>query len=245
MARLFIKNLTVSNGEREIVKGVSLVVSPCSLTALLGSSGSGKSTLLKAVNRIHDENNIFYRGSILLDGEDILSRKSRLWQIRKRIGMVFQTPAPFPVSIEKNISYAIALHEKLSKRQMSERVQEALWQANLLEEVKDRLSQSAMSLSGGQRQRLCIARALAVRPQVLLLDEPTSALDPLSALKIEELMLSLKQSMTLVLVTHSVEQAKRCADFAAIMQDGRLCESGCASAVLYSPKSEGGKKLIL
>lgn len=239
-----ISSLSLWAGEKQILYDVSAYFAQNSATALLGPSGSGKSTLIKSINRIHDEHEVRYSGSITLNGEELLKSGVYLPEIRRRVGMVFQTPCPFDMSIEKNVAYGIRLHENLSRAELECRVQEALFDAALFDEVKDRLKESAMSLSGGQRQRLCIARALAVRPQVLLMDEPTSALDPLSTEKIEKLIIKLKRRLTIILVTHSAKQALRCCDFAIMMKRGRVCESGGAKEVILTPRSREARQFF-
>ncbi len=223
--KLLVNQLTVRLGGRALLDRVSLEAGEGRITALMGPSGCGKSTLLRMLNRLDYEQRRFeVEGSIRLDGEELL-RPLTLWELaalRRRVGMVFQSPSPFPMSIADNIAYGIKLHERLSKSDLAGRVEEALFRAALLDEVKDRLSCDARRLSGGQQQRLCIARALAIRPEVLLLDEPTSALDPLSTLRIEELLLTLKGAMTILLVTHQPAQARRVADRVLRMEGGRM-----------------------
>ncbi len=232
-------------GERQILKDICLRFSSNSATALLGPSGCGKSTLLKAVNRLHgQESALRVTGSVQLDGEELLGSRVDLPELRRRVGMVFQTPAPFPMSIAQNVAYGIRLHERLHAEALNARIKEALVRAALWGEVADRLDQSALSLSGGQQQRLCIARALAVGPRVLLLDEPTSALDPLSTHKIEQLIMQLKQEIIVVLVTHNPAQALRCCDTAAILINGRVCEQGGARQVIASPQSREARQFL-
>lgn len=239
-----IKELSVWKNDRRLLFDISAVFPDKTATAILGPSGCGKSTLIKSLNRIHDEREISYSGSILLDGVNILDEKTSLPQLRRRVGMVFQTPCPFNMSIEKNIAYPLKLWEKLTLAQTKERVEYALRQAALFDEVKDRLRQNALSLSGGQQQRLCIARALAVKPEILLLDEPTSALDPLSTEKIEQLIIKLKRDLTVILVTHSAKQALRCCEHAIFMRQGNLIEHSSAFQLIKSPKTREAKEFF-
>lgn len=236
---LLIDSLSLWRGERQILKDICLRFSPNSATALLGPSGCGKSTLLKAVNRLHEqETDLRVSGSIQLDGKELLTSRINLPELRREVGMVFQTPAPFPMSIAQNVAYGIRLHERLREDDLNARVRDALKRAALWSEVADRLEQSALSLSGGQQQRLCIARALAVGPRVLLLDEPTSALDPLSTHKIEQLIAQLKREVIVVLVTHNPAQALRCCDDAAVLINGQVCEQGRARQVIGAPRNQ-------
>src|SRR3546814_252517 len=207
-------------------KGIDLDIPEKPVTALIGPSGCGKSTLLRVFNRIY----ALYpkqvaSGEVLLDGEDILDPKYPMNRLRSKVGMVFQKPVPFPMTIFENVAYAIRHHEKLSKAEMTIRVEQALRQAALWDEVKDKLGQSALGLSGGQQQRLCIARAVALKPDVLLLDEPTSALDPISTSRIEQLVEELKVDYTIAIVTHNMQQAARVSDFTAFMYLGALDRS--------------------
>ena len=223
--RITVKGLTVRRAGRTLLDRVSLEAAPGRATVLMGPSGCGKSTLLRMLNRLDAEEHLFEtEGSIRMDGEEIL-RPMGVWELaslRRRVGMVFQAPSPFPMSIGENIAYGIRLQERLTRRDMDVRIEEALTRAALFDEVKDRLTSDARRLSGGQQQRLCIARALAVRPEALLLDEPTSALDPLSTLRIEELLTALKGSVTMLLVTHQPAQAQRIGDRLFRMEAGRI-----------------------
>lgn len=223
--RITVEGLTVRRAGRTLLDRVSLEAAPGRVTVLMGSSGCGKSTLLRMLNRLDAEERLFEtEGSIRMDGEEIL-RPMGVWELaslRRRVGMVFQAPSPFPMSIGENIAYGIRLQERLTRRDMDVRIEEALTRAALFDEVKDRLTSDARRLSGGQQQRLCIARALAVRPEALLLDEPTSALDPLSTLRIEELLTVLKGSVTMLLVTHQPAQAQRVGDRLFRMEAGRI-----------------------
>ncbi len=207
------------------------------VTAFIGPSGCGKSTLLRTFNRMYQ---LYPKqkavGEILLDGTNILDKKQDLNNLRAKVGMVFQKPTPFPMSIYDNIAFGVKLYENLSKNEMDERVEWALKKAALWNEAKDKLKQSGTGLSGGQQQRLCIARAIAVKPQVLLLDEPTSALDPISTAHIEKLIDELKEDFTIVIVTHNMQQAARVSDYTAYMYLGDLIEFGDTSTVFTNPK---------
>jgi phosphate transport system ATP-binding protein len=206
------------------------------VTALIGPSGCGKTTLLRSFNRMHD---LYpgnkYKGEILLDGENILKEDYDLIKLRTKVGMVFQKPTPFPMSIFDNVAYGLKLRGIKDKSVLEERVEKALKQAALWEEVKDRLNQPATGLSGGQQQRLVIARALAVEPEVLLFDEPTSALDPISTAKIEELVVELKQNVTIIIVTHNMQQAARVSDYTAFMYLGELIEFNKTDIIFTAP----------
>ena len=223
------------NGEQAL-KNVDLDVPENKVTALIGPSGCGKSTLLRVFNRIYS----LYpgqeaRGEVLLDGENILDPKYSLNRLRSKVGMVFQKPVPFPMSIYDNVAYGIRHHESLSRTVMDQRVEEALRQAALWDEVKDKLKNNALGLSGGQQQRLCIARAIALKPEVLLFDEPTSALDPIATGKIEQLFAELKQQFTILIVTHNMQQAARCSDYTAFMYLGELVEHGVTQTIFTKP----------
>ena len=221
------------------LKGINLDIPEKRVTALIGPSGCGKSTLLRVYNRIYS---LYPKqeasGEVLLDGENVLSPKYPLNRLRSKVGMVFQKPVPFPMTIYENIAYAIRHHEKLSKKKMEERVEHALGQAALWDEVKDKLGQSALGLSGGQQQRLCIARAVALRPDVLLLDEPTSALDPISTSRIEQLIEELKHEYTIVIVTHNMQQAARVSDYTAFMYLGDLIEHDETHTIFSNPSKQ-------
>jgi phosphate transport system ATP-binding protein len=221
----------------EALKGINLELRDKTVTAFIGPSGCGKSTLLRVLNRMYD----LYpgqraTGEVLLDGRDILSKNEDLNLLRSKVGMVFQKPTPFPMSIYDNIAFGIRLYEKVSKSEMDGRVEAALRKAALWTEVKDKLHQSGLSLSGGQQQRLCIARAVAVRPEVLLLDEPASALDPISTAKIEELIEELSADFCIAIVTHNMQQAARASQYTAFMYLGELIEFGKTEAIFTSPE---------
>jgi phosphate transport system ATP-binding protein len=223
------------NGFRAL-HSVSLDIAEKRVTALIGPSGCGKSTLLRIFNRIYSiYPKLDAKGEVLLDGENILDPKYPLNRLRSKVGMVFQKPVPFPMSIYDNIAYGIRHYEKLSRADMDIRVEEALRQGALWEEAKDKLKQSALGLSGGQQQRLCIARAVALKPEVILLDEPTSALDPIATGKIEQLVAELKERYTIAIVTHNMQQAARCSDFTAFMYLGELIEFGVTEILFTKP----------
>jgi len=218
------------------LKNVNFEIAEKRVTALIGPSGCGKSTLLRVFNRIYSiYPKLEAKGEVLLDGENILDPGYSLNRLRSKVGMVFQKPVPFPMSIYDNIAYGIRHHEKLSKSEMDVRVEQALTQGALWGEVKDKLKQSALGLSGGQQQRLCIARAIALRPEVILLDEPTSALDPIATGKIEQLVAELKDHFTIAIVTHNMQQAARCSDFTAFMYLGELVEFGDTETLFTKP----------
>jgi phosphate transport system ATP-binding protein len=221
------------------LKEIDLPIPEKRVTALIGPSGCGKSTLLRIFNRIY----ALYpkqeaRGEVLLDGENILDPKYPMNRLRSKVGMVFQKPVPFPMTIFENVAYGIRHHERLSKAEMAVRVEEALRQAALWDEVKDKLDKTALGLSGGQQQRLCIARAVALRPDVLLLDEPTSALDPISTSRIEQLIEELKRNYTIAIVTHNMQQAARVSDFTAFMYLGDLIEHDVTEKIFSSPSKQ-------
>ena len=231
-----IRNLDFYYGRFHALKNINLDVAERHVTAFIGPSGCGKSTLLRALNRMYS----LYpgqraTGQIMFNGQNILDAKVDLNMLRAKVGMVFQKPTPFPMSIYVNIAFGIRLYENLSNRQMDERVESALAKAAILEEVKDKLKQSGMALSGGQQQRLCIARAIAVQPEVLLLDEPTSALDPISTAKVEELLSDLKRDYTIAIVTHNMQQAARVSDFTAYMYLGDMIEFGETDQIFLRP----------
>jgi phosphate transport system ATP-binding protein len=229
------RNLNFYYGNFHAVKNINVEIRQNSVTAFIGPSGCGKSTFLRTLNRMYD---LYPRqraeGEIILDGENILASKT-IGQLRAKVGMVFQKPTPFPMSIYENIAFGIRLYKKLGRSEMDGRVQHALTRAGLWDEVKEKLHQSGLGLSGGQQQRLCIARALAVDPEVLLMDEPCSALDPVSTSKIEELMFQLKESCTLAIVTHNMQQAARASDYTAFMLDGTLVEFDETSKLFTTP----------
>lgn len=230
------RGLNFFYGNSQALKNISVSLYRNKVTAFIGPSGCGKSTLLRVLNRIYDlYPNQHAEGEVLLDGEDILSPDQDLNLLRARIGMVFQKPTPFPMSIYENIAFGIRLYERTSKSELDDRVKSALQRAALWNEVKDKLTANGLSLSGGQQQRLCIARTVAVRPEVILLDEPCSALDPISTAKIEELIDELKSDYTIVIVTHNMQQAARVSDFTAFMYLGELAEFGSTTNIFTAP----------
>jgi len=237
--KIQVRDLNFFYGKYQALKNISLDVATNMVTAFIGPSGCGKSTLLRTFNRMYE----LYpgqraTGDIQLDGENILAPGTDLFRLRARVGMVFQKPTPFPMSIYENIGFGVRLYEKLSRSEMDDRVEWALQQAALWGEVKDKLRQNGMSLSGGQQQRLCIARAIAVKPEVMLLDEPASALDPISTLKIEELIYELKKNYTIVIVTHNMQQAARVSDFTAFMYLGEAVEFGNTNTIFTNPSKK-------
>jgi phosphate transport system ATP-binding protein len=234
--KIQVRDLEFYYNDQRSLKKINMDIPEKHVTAIIGPSGCGKSTLLRVFNRIY----AMYpkqeaRGQVLLNGENILDSHYSMNRLRSNVGMVFQKPVPFPMSIYDNIAYAVRHHEKLSRREMDERVEQALRGGALWDEVKDKLKNSAQSLSGGQQQRLCIARTIALRPQVLLLDEPTSALDPISTGRIEQLITELKEQFTVIIVTHNMQQAARCSDYTAFMFMGELIEHGDTDTIFTKP----------
>ncbi len=243
--RINIHELDFYYGSNKALKAIELALPEKQVTGMIGPSGCGKSTLLRVLNRMYD----LYPGQraagrVMMDDINIIEPGVDLNSLRSRIGMVFQKPTPFPMSIYDNIAFGVRLHEKLSRAEMDERVEWSLTRAALWGEAKDRLTSSATGLSGGQQQRLCIARTIAVRPEVILLDEPTSALDPISTLKIEELIDELKRDFTIAIVTHNMQQAARCADQVAFFYLGELVEVGPAAQIFTSPKQKRTQEYI-
>ncbi|MCS7149801.1 MAG: phosphate ABC transporter ATP-binding protein PstB [Caldimicrobium sp.] len=235
-----IRNLNFYYGGNALVlKNINLQIYKNKVTALIGPSGCGKTTLLRCLNRIHD---LYpgnrYEGEIIFEGRNILSKEVDLIELRSKIGMVFQKPTPFPMSIFDNVAYGLKLKGIKNKKELQDRVERALKEAALWDEVKDKLNQSALGLSGGQQQRLCIARAIAVEPEILLFDEPTSALDPISTGKIEDLIIQLKDKITIVIVTHNMQQAARISDFTAFMYLGELIEVGPTEKIFTNPEKK-------
>lgn len=235
--KIAVNNLNFYYGDFHALKNINLTIAKNKVTAFIGPSGCGKSSLLRTFNRMFElYPNQRATGEINLDGENLLTTHMDVALLRAKVGMVFQKPTPFPMSIYDNIAFGIRLFEKLPKSELNDRVEWALTKAALWNEVKDKLKQSGDSLSGGQQQRLCIARAVAVKPDVLLLDEPCSALDPISTMKIEELITELKQDYTLAMVTHNMQQAARCSDYTAFMYLGELVEFGETKQIFNEPK---------
>lgn len=231
------RNLNFFYGSHQALFDNNLAIEEHKITAVIGPSGCGKSTHLRTYNRIFE----LYReqraeGQVLLDGKDILAKDVDVLELRRKVGMIFQKPTPFPMSVFDNVAYPLRLHFKLSRREIEERVEEALRGASLWEEVKDKLHGSGLALSGGQQQRLCIARTIAAEPEVLLMDEPTSAIDPVATLKIENLMNSLRERYTIVIVTHNMQQAARISDNTAFFYKGRIIEVGPTKEIFTNPK---------
>ncbi len=243
--KISVRDLNFFYGEHQALFDNSLDIPANCITAVIGPSGCGKSTHLRVYNRIFE----LYRnqratGKVLLDGKDILGTDIDLLKLRRRVGMIFQKPTPFPMSIFDNVAYPLRLHYKLSRADIAERVEQALRGACIWDEVKDKLKASGMALSGGQQQRLCIARALAAEPEVLLMDEPTSAIDPVATLKIEELVLELKERYTIVIVTHNMQQASRISDRTAFFYKGSIIEVGDTSTIFTCPRCQKTEEYI-
>lgn len=244
-SKILVEKLNLYYGRNHALKDISMEIGANTVTALIGPSGCGKSTFLRCLNRMNDlTEGVRIQGRVLLEGEDIYDDRVDVTLLRKRVGMVFQSPNPFPMSIFDNIAYGPRLHGVKNRGELSEIVERALQGAAIFDEVKDRLKKPALGLSGGQQQRLCIARALAVEPEVLLLDEPTSALDPVSTLKIEELMKKLRKKYTIIIVTHNMQQAARVADYAAFFLAGEAVESGTANSLFCRPKDRRTQQYI-
>lgn len=236
MGKIDAKNLNLFYGDNHALKDVNISLQANSISALIGPSGCGKSTFLKTLNRMNDLiDNVKITGEVRLDGENIYDPKVDTTVLRKRVGMVFQQPNPFPMSIYDNIAYGPRIHGIKNKHELDKIVEESLRGAAIFDEVKDRLKKSALGLSGGQQQRLCIARALAVYPEVLLMDEPTSALDPVSTSKIEDLMEDLKKNYTIVIVTHNMQQAARVSDYTAFFLVGEIVEFDTTDNIFSAP----------
>ena len=243
--KLQVKDLNFFYGKTQALHGVTLPVINKGVTALIGPSGCGKSTLLRVLNRIYD----LYpgqraTGEVLVDGENILASNYDVTRLRAKVGMVFQKPTPFPLTIWDNIAFGINLYEKLSKPDLDNRIEWALRKAAIWEEVKDKLKRSGTGLSGGQQQRLCIARAIAVKPEVILMDEPCSALDPISTARIEELIDELSADYTIVIVTHNMQQASRTSDYTAFMYLGELVEYGQTEKIFPAPENKRTEQYI-
>ena len=238
-SKISVENLNLHYGENHALKDVNMEIADHAITAFIGPSGCGKSTFLRCLNRMNDlVDGCRVEGKVILDGEDIYDKRVDTTLLRKKVGMVFQQPNPFPMSIYDNIAYGPRLHGIKNKKELDEIVERSLQGAAIFEEVKARLHKSALGLSGGQQQRLCIARALAVSPEVLLMDEPTSALDPISTLKIEELMETLKKKYTVVIVTHNMQQAARVSDDTAFFLVGEVIEKNATSEIFARPQDK-------
>lgn len=238
-SKITVESLNLHYGENHALKNVNMEIADHAITAFIGPSGCGKSTFLRCLNRMNDlVDGCRVEGKVILDGEDIYDKRVDTTLLRKKVGMVFQQPNPFPMSIYDNIAYGPRLHGIKNKKELDEIVERSLQGAAIFEEVKNRLHKSALGLSGGQQQRLCIARALAVSPEVLLMDEPTSALDPISTLKIEELMETLKKKYTVVIVTHNMQQAARVSDDTAFFLVGEVVEKNATSEIFARPRDK-------
>ena len=238
-SKICVKALNLHYGANYALKNINMEIKDHAVTAFIGPSGCGKSTFLKCLNRMNDlVEGVRIEGQVLLDGEDIYDKRVDTTLLRKKVGMVFQQPNPFPMSIYDNIAYGPRLHGIKNRHELDGIVEEALKGAAIFDEVEDRLRESALGLSGGQQQRLCIARALAVQPEVLLMDEPTSALDPVSTLKVEDLMERLKQKYTVVIVTHNMKQAARVSDYTAFFLMGEVVEFGTTGNIFSRPRDK-------
>ncbi len=237
--KMSVKNLDLYYGQKQALKNINMDIHSNAITALIGPSGCGKSTFLKTLNRMNDLiDNVKITGQVTLDGEDIFDKNMDVTMLRKRVGMVFQQPNPFPMSVYDNIAYGPRVHGIKNKAKLDEIVEESLRGAAIWDEVKDNLKKSALRLSGGQQQRICIARALATKPEVILMDEPTSALDPISTTKIEDLMEELKRQYTVVVVTHNMQQAVRVSDYTAFFLVGDMVEYGETKELFTYPKDK-------
>jgi phosphate transport system ATP-binding protein len=237
--RIEVKDLNVYFGEAHILKDLNLNIRKNTVTSLIGPSGCGKSTFIRTLNRMNDLIDTFkHDGTVLLDGKDIYDPKVDVVDLRKKIGMVFQKPNPFPKSIYDNVAYGLRVHGISDKDVLTEKVEESLKAAALWDEVKDKMDMSAMGLSGGQQQRLCIARTIAVNPEVILMDEPASALDPISTTKIEDLVHKLKKDYTIIIVTHNMQQATRVSKYTAFFLNGEIIESGLTDKLFMEPEDK-------
>lgn len=246
MVKVKTENLTVSFGNKRILKGISMEIPENTVVAIIGPSGCGKSTFLRTLNRMNDfVKGVKIEGKVYIDGKDIYAKDVNVFDLRKKVGMVFQKPNPFPKSIYENIAYGLRIHGIKDKRMIQERVERALRDANLWEEVKDKLFESAFSLSGGQQQRLCTARALAINPEVILMDEPASALDPIATNRLEHLIEKLKKEYTIVVVTHNIQQAARISDYTAFLYMGELVEYDRTEIMFTAPKNKRTEEYIM
>jgi phosphate transport system ATP-binding protein len=240
-----LRDLNFYYGKAHALKHVNMLVPANAVTAIIGPSGCGKSTLLRTVNRIFElYPDQYATGEIVIDDRNVLDRRYPLSDLRRLVGMVFQKPTPFPSSIRSNVAFALSYYERLSKSELNDRIEDALRQAALWDEVKDKLHHSALSLSGGQQQRLCIARTIAVRPEILLLDEATSALDPISTAKVEELIHELRERFTIMIVTHNMQQAARVSQRTAFFHLGELVEFGSTSEIFTNPREQQTRDYI-
>ncbi len=237
--KIIVKNLNVWFGNKHVLINNNISIKQNKITAIMGPSGCGKSTFLRCINRMIELiDGARVEGQIFIDGKNIYSDNINVYELRKKVGMVFQKPNPLPKSIFENVAYGLRIHGIKNKRELEERVEKALIDANLFDEVKDRLHTSALALSGGQQQRLCLARALAVEPEIILLDEPASALDPMATAKLEELLEKLKKDYTIIIVTHSIQQAARVSDYVAFLMLGEFIEYGPTEQIFTRPKDK-------
>lgn len=245
MVKVDVRNLNVWFGMCHILKNINLQIRENAVTAIMGPSGCGKTTLLRAINRMNEVvGPCKTTGEVIIDGRNIYDGNTDVYELRRKVGMVFQKPNPFPKSIFENIAYGLRIHKLAKEEQIPEIVERSLREAALWDEVKDRLNDNALSLSGGQQQRLCIARALAVNPEIILMDEPCSALDPIATAKIEELMRKFAEKYTVIIVTHNVQQAARVSDYVAFLYLGQLIEYGRTKDVFENPKNELTERYI-
>ncbi len=246
MVKMKTENLKLWFGNKKILKGISMEIPENSVVAIIGPSGCGKSTFLRSLNRMNDFiKGVRIEGKVYLDGKNIYDRDVNVFDLRKRVGIVFQKPNPFPKSIYENIAYGLRIHGIKDRKVIQQAVEESLRDANLWEEVKDKLFESAFSLSGGQQQRLCTARALAIKPEVILMDEPASALDPIATNRLEHLIEKLKKKYTIVIVTHNIQQAARISDYTAFLYMGELIEYGKTEVLFTAPKNKRTEEYIM
>ena len=243
--KIIARNLNFFYGKTQALFENNIKIEENKITAIIGPSGCGKSTHLRIYNRIFE----LYRdqkadGELIIDGENVLSKDVDVLELRRKVGMIFQKPTPFPMSVFDNVAYPMKLHFKLTKSEIADRVEKALRGASLWDEVKDKLKTSGLALSGGQQQRLCIARAIAAQPEIILMDEPTSAIDPVATLKIEELLLHLKKDYTIVIVTHNMQQASRISDYTGFFYKGRILEFDVTNNIFTNPKNKKTEEYI-
>jgi len=245
-SKIVIEHLNLWFDDNHVLKNINLHIPEQAVTAIMGPSGCGKSTLLRCINRMNDFiPGTRIEGHILIDGKDIYHDTINVYELRKRVGMVFQKPNPFPKSIFENVAYGLKIHGVRDRKLLHEKVRKALIDANLWDEIKDRLHEPALELSGGQQQRLCIARALAVEPEIILLDEPASALDPISTAKLEELIRKLREKYTIVIVTHNLQQAARVSDYTAFMLMGEIVEFDVTTKIFTNPKDKRTENYLM
>ena len=245
-SKIVIEHLNLWFDDNHVLKNINLHIPEQAVTAIMGPSGCGKSTLLRCINRMNDFiPGTRIEGHVLIDGKDIYHDTINVYELRKRVGMVFQKPNPFPKSIFENVAYGLKIHGVRDRKLLHEKVRKALIDANLWDEVKDRLHEPALELSGGQQQRLCIARALAVEPDIILLDEPASALDPISTAKLEELIRKLREKYTIVIVTHNLQQAARVSDYTAFMLMGEIVEFDVTTKIFTNPKDRRTENYLM